>query len=865
MDADTVEEITDIRRTSVEGHIECSSIRITSSRKIIIICIYRPPVGDLQIFFRSVSNILHFCQTKYRNHKIVLAGDFNINLFNDNNNTRQFLDILTSFNLIQTVNVSTRKAHSLIDNVFVDLHSVEHDTVLLENGLSDHHGQILGVNFPESTTTVNNVNNSRFKTIISKQRLNLVKQELLRDTWDEVFASDCADKAYNIFVKRVSSLNQSIFVKKRIAPKKSWITNSIRNSCNTKRQLYHLKTKGLISKDYYNEYSNKLRKVIQQAKKTADTNRIITAHNKNKAMWTIINQHTDREKVSGATAGGILKNMKKTTETTQDLLNRVNSFFINCAGKTDKNNIKRPKPIRKNVSTLFMAPTCCEEVRDVILKLKNTSSVGEDRIGVRLIKYIVDDIQEPLTHIINLILCTGIFPEKLKIAEIKPIHKKGDKSDVTNYRPIALLPNISKVIEKIIYKRLTNFFEKHNILHENQNGFRQGKSTIRAAYQAICEIVQSQNNDKKTALMCLDLSKAFDCVEHDLLLRKLEVYGIRGVALKLIESYLSQRRQRVVGYNEKGERLRSNDESVVRGVPQGSVLGPLLFLIYVNDLQSVLSNKVIQYADDTSLIFSEMTTLDLSSKIRTSLKSLENWFSYNNLHLNVSKTSLIKFDFKNGEVLEVPSIKCDNTSPFLGITIDSRLDWKSHIAVVSNDLSKYCFALGRVASLVSLDAAIISYHSLVESRMRYGIILWINSSASDRVFIIQKRILRRILNLKQTESCKEYFIKHKILTLYSLAIIESIMFVKKNYEMFSKNIYNHDYSTRNKNNLKNDKLNYTYLQKNVNSLVISLYNKVPICWRSQPEKILRAKLKKILLKKAYYSINDFICDKLALE
>lgn len=860
-EADEVEEVEDIRKASKEGTIECSSVRITN-KKIIIICIYRPPRGDFNVFFETVSYILHLCHRKYKNHRIILCGDFNINLFGESANKKAFLDILTSYNLSQTINEGTRGEKSLIDNIFVDLCSDRHTGVLLRNALSDHHGQLLFMNIPETKTK--NVKNWSMRMIQSEKRLNSMKQELLNETWDEVLASESADASYGAFIKRINELSRSIFVKKKVMRRGTWITNEIRMSCSTKRQLYDLKCKGLISKEFFYRYANDLRKIIKETKRASNIREIANAKNKNKAIWNVISRHTGRQK---KTKSNIVNNLRGAAESSRDVLNGVNSFFINCAGEVNKNGVKPPKTITRNERSIFLTPTSCEEVRGVILSLKNTLAVGEDQVTVKLLKYIAESIQEPLTHIINLILTTGKFPEQLKIAEIRPIHKKGSKSSVSNYRPIALLSNISKIVEKVIYKRLINFFEKNNILNENQNGFRSGRSTIRAAYQAVCDIVESQNKNKKTALVCLDLSKAFDSVEYDLLLQKLEKYGIRGVSLNLIESYIKFRKQKIIEYDETGKKIESNLEFVKRGVPQGSVLGPLLYLIYTNDLPSALNRRMVQYADDTSLIFSEASLSELSLDIDSSLNILNNWFSYNNLKLNVDKTSIIKFDYKDsGMVLSLSNDSaCERSALFLGMTIDSRLDWREHVSVMSNSLSRYCYAIGTVADMVGRDAALIAYYSLVESRLRYGIILWINSSETDRLFVVQKRILRRILKLNQRESCREHFKGNKVLTLYSLSILEGIMFAAKNYDLFVNNKYDHHYETRNRNDLRTDQLKFTYLQKNVKNFVITVYNKLPLCWKSFPEKTLRKKIKIILQTKAYYSINEFICDNSVFE
>lgn len=190
-------------------------------------------------------------------------------------------------------------------------------------------------------------------------------------------------------------------------------------------------------------------------------------------------------------------------------------------------------------NSIYLYPAEPGEIFEIIKNLKNKGSCGCDGIPISLIKNCANELAPILTYLINLSLSTGIFPSKLKKALIKPIYKKGEKSNIKNSRPVALLNNLSKIFERVIYGRLMNFFEKYNILSDAQNGFRRKRSTIRATYQALNNILESLNNNYQTITMCLDLSKAFDSVCHRLLLSKLECYGVRGVALQLIDSYLS--------------------------------------------------------------------------------------------------------------------------------------------------------------------------------------------------------------------------------------------------------------------------------------------------------------------------------------
>ncbi|PNF26486.1 hypothetical protein B7P43_G14318 [Cryptotermes secundus] len=426
-----------------------------------------------------------------------------------------------------------------------------------------------------------------------------------------------------------------------------------------------------------------------------------------------------------------------------------------CTHTKDIRQVRVPaNTIPRNANMMFVAPITEEEVLNVTGKLKNKYSSGFDEIPASLIKHCIQFINKPLTFIFNLSLNTGTFPNLMKIAKVRPILKKGRIQDITNYRPISILPAFSKIFETLIHNRVISFLNKYNLISSAQNGFRANKSTY-TAIQSFLEDILTTLDSKRFAMgVFLDLTKAFDVINHDRLLTKLDLYGLRGKIHEWMTSYLTNRFQYVEIYHQDhvscySKSFTSSLKEIKHGVPQGSVLGPLLFLLFINDLPHAIPQaKVVLFADDTNILFTDNSLSSLNIKIKKVIDQLESWFNVNQLFVNTDKTKVLFFHGKGSTSRNRPVIRLFNRElvysssvKFLGIDISENLSWLNHTQYICLKLSKALYLIKSLRNSVSLQVLRNVYFTKFESIFKYGIMFWGGGGKEiDTVFKVQKKM-----------------------------------------------------------------------------------------------------------------------------
>lgn len=489
------------------------------------------------------------------------------------------------------------------------------------------------------------------------------------------------------------------------------------------------------------------------------------------------------------------------------------------------------------------------EVRDIIDSLKNNDSRDIYGLNVPLIKTIKNFMIIPLTKLINECLKTGIFPDALKVACVIPVFKKGSKDDLSNYRPISLLPIISKIFEKAIKKQIVEYLENHNLFNKYQYGFREKLSTTDAIVKFTEHTLECFEKGRYSAALFCDLSKAFDCVSHAIMLKKLEKYNFSLTSIKLLRSYLETRKQSV---RLNGE--MSSELFVKAGVPQGSILGPVLFLMYINDLLDAFENfSGLFYADDTTLLMSHDNLKQLEIQCNEAQSTAQTWFASNKLSLNETKTLKLISSTR-----DISNIDNPISAKFLGVHLDPTLKWDAHINYVSDNLSKSIYALRQLSFSVSKIVLRSAYFALCHSRLSYAMLAWGHAAGKRRLFGLQRRAVRIVGGVGYRDETKDLYINLKIPTLPSMYALQCLLYVHNHINEFQTHSDNHEHDTRNRNKVCTEYTRLTRGQTGTSYYGIKLYNEVPSYIKTLPPTKFKYKIKEFLLNTAYFSLEEII-------
>lgn len=834
-----------IKDCSIEVHCEISGILYQNTQ---LITLYRSPLGDFSIFLDKITLLLDKLDITVNT---VITGDFNVNFNTKDPRALQLCNLFNSFGLKQAIKENTRKS-SCLDNIFTNLHNDAFKASTYDTNLSDH----LGIVFSFEHVVKTNKSNKRINyRPITDYGLTQMYNFIEKSSWSFIDDNRLAvDTKFEIFVDLLTTgidvsfpmKSKSINSFKRRG-QVEWFNDDLRQMRESLKHLSEINKKNpnLVPNKEIKDFRAKYKKAIFDSKRKANDHYINTASNGQMAMWDIIKN-----------SNPVLNSPSAVNINANDF----NDFFVNIAGnivndlqKSDKNPLDYIKTNEINIarSNFKFKEVTFNQVRSIVNNLKNSKSKDPFSITVKIIKTLLNIIIVPLTKLINMCINSHIFPNCLKIAKVIPIFKKGSVEDLNNYRPISLVPILSKILEAALKIQITEYFESNNLFSPCQYGFRNNKSTTKAINNLTQIVLHGFEENLYTHATFLDLTKAFDCVSHHILLKKLEAYNFDNNSRALIKSYLTERFQ-FVYYNSGA----SGRQLVKHGVPQGSVLGPVLFLIYINDLPNCSPEaQTILFADDTTELVQNQSLDLIQCNIGNIQSNVKTWFTSNVLSLNESKTQTLTFTLRN---MQNCTISKSEAIKFLGVYIDPILTWERHIIYLSGKLSKIIFLVRNLVNKVSLATLKTAYYGFFQSTMSYAILNWGHSTHSSKIFGLQRKCIRTIAQIGYRECCREEFIRLEVLTLPCIYILECLLYMKQEQNIYMKHRDRHNHATRNRDLIVPNYLRLQRTRDGTNYYCIKLYNVLPEAIKNLEFSQFKLKIKKFLKNKAFYSIEEYL-------
>ena len=775
------------RREEYEFHKQCQCVKCAFEclfvnftfchKKYTLGGIYRHPGGSVPHF------ITEFEQTLSRIDKArtsIIAGDINIDIIKYNEDmVMNYLTTLLSREYFPYITLPTRivcnnirQTATCIDHIFIrkaksDM-AMKLSAGILYSDISDHLPCFVSVH----TNQPNDSCKRPMVRLYGERNCASFTYKMVNTDWDVVYNN--TDDFYVDFIRVVKEHYESSFPLVRQSRKrardKPWVTKGLKQCISNNHILYK---KSIRSPSEYNilrykQYNKILKKCLDNAqesyyKKLFDNNKNAT-FNLWKNLGHVLNPSKKR---IGNPVNKLLCNGSMVYDS-KLISNIMNNHFcsigknlqqkINLGEKDVSYRKYLPPPV---INSFYLRPINQNDVILEISKLNPKKASGPDEISCKLLQLCPEVFAVNLTKIYNQSIEKGEYPKEMKIAKVIALYKKGEHHLPDNYRPISLLSCFNKLFEKFIGRQLVEYIENNNILYDFQFGFRKKFSTSLALIETTDSIRRLIDNREYVLGIFVDLTKAFDTVDHEILLYKLQNYGVRGHANNFFRSYLESRRQYTVinGVN-------SDIKSVTTGVPQGSVLGPILFLIYINDIYRALTNCLIKlFADDTGIFTHDINFNKLLDSAKQKLIQLYDWCKCNKLTINSSKTCFIIFHAKNKNAhrevtnLDTPLIRIERvkSTRYLGVIFDENLTWNEHVQHVCKSLLKYFGIFNHIKSVMSTQTARQLYFAFIYSRISYGIEVYgkCANKLLSRLQVLQSKLLKLILRKNHMTATNE--------------------------------------------------------------------------------------------------------------
>lgn len=782
-----------------------------NKQKIFVTALYRPHATCHLVFNENLKYFLDK-ETKQKENLYFLVGDTNIDIKSNKEASQEYLNILSEAGFVSLINSYTRiknGSQSCIDHIFMKKGNGNPDckSFVLEVDITDHFPIISSIDTGEVVLKQTKI--KRIKKINAEK----LKHIMERENWESIYQAGNVETATNELIYKIQIATEmatkEIKSKNEASKRQPWITSALVKSSQTKQKLfreYQLDLGNHEKEQEYKKYKNKFNKLLLLTKTNYFRNELENNKKNNKMIWNTINKFTNKKKERREIKQ--INFHQKTLTNDKEIANCFNKYFSSIGRELSSKILKPVIPLTKMKTinaSIYLHDTDETEVENMIDDIKPNKAPGLDRITSNTLRSISRYVKKPIAYIINRIFETGQFPTCLKKGLVRPLFKKGDQNTMSNYRPISLISNISKIVEKIMKKRIIAFLDKYNFFSDKQFGFKHGISTENAIVYLTNNIYSRLDQDKPVLCVFLDLAKAFDTVDHAILINLLEDLGFRGVALKLLTTYLKNRSQ-FVEIND----VISDVASIEYGVPQGTVLGPVLFSIYINGLLSLESSGIISsFADDTVILYEAENWMTIKDTVERDLRKIKEWFDHMSLTINFEKTKYIPFSCNSTKrpgfnrlhietQNNVIMIEEANHIKYLGIEIDRNLKWDIHLKSLVKKLRSILFKFKQLRTILDIPAMKMIYFSLVESHIQYGIVAWGGTYKNHlkQLEVIQKLFIKIIYRRERTYCSDLLYKESDLLDIRQLYLTKSLLFQHKKRNELQR--IQHRYETRHK-------------------------------------------------------------------
>lgn len=784
-----VEIKTEPKLMSDQNEILWCTLKIKSTKHLIGI-IYRASYTELLKLDIDGNTEMEDLLQKTAYQNLMLIGDLNCDTAKpeSTSETKTLVSLAEEYNLTNLIKKPTRfseKTATTIDHIWVRESSLVRKAGTCE-GLSDHCGiyAYIKASIPLKDEEITC---RSFKSFQAESYRQDIKKFVEESNFRRKMEEKDLNAAFNSWLTSLQKAANKHAPYKTFKPKKDqnhmpWSNRELQDITKTKNmflKLYRL-YKRSDDREKYKAAKNKQTHLKKKCKREYYTKRINEYLGDPKKMWSILKDVTNNNYHENITPDIV----------NEETANRFNNFFATVGVKVqEKLKIMIGKPKLNQNGVFKFKPETREKIEQLINRIKPNVATGQDGLSARLIKEAATVISEDLREMVNLSYETKTFPDQLKIATVKALHKKGENNNPAQYRPISILTIISKVFERSAVDQLVDYYNSNNLLNPRQHAYRKFHSTITSLFELIETIKSHIDNGNLVAIAALDLSKAFDSLAHNLILNKLDKMGLNETATAWIHSYLCNRKQLV-----KFGDIKSNVEKVESGVPQGSILGPLLFITCTNDISEELAEyDIFSYADDMQIVVKGKSVKNLGKQLETAIKKANEYYNKNSLLCNPTKTEVMlmgtKMRLSNCQQLEVEVSNGEETKilvgekslKLLGMHIDQSLDWNKNTSAIKKRATNNIRNLYKVNQLIPLKARRTLYTSLVTPHFSYGDTIWNNCGAANRnkLQLAQNYAAKSMLGISKYSSSSQALKKLELLPLNEKRNINIAVQVKK--------------------------------------------------------------------------------------